>query len=65
VRGGSDGRKNTCAYKNGVMYVMDSLKDASTNVPSSNQINLLSYEEFEQTYKEDWLCICFACCGEK
>lgn len=49
-----DGRKNTYTLiKNGVKYVLNPLKDVPPNVQSSSQISLLSYKEFEQSYKED------------
>ena len=34
-------------------YVLNSIRDVPTSVPSSVQINLLSYKKFEQSYKKD------------
>ncbi|GMP81552.1 hypothetical protein CsSME_00036222 [Camellia sinensis var. sinensis] len=49
-----DGRKNTYTFvKNGVKYVLNPLKDVPTTIQSTNEVSLLSYKEFKQTYKED------------
>ena len=47
-----DGRRNTCTViHNGVKYVLSPMKDVPSSVSSSNQISLLSYKEFEESYK--------------
>ncbi|XP_008777802.1 uncharacterized protein LOC103697676 [Phoenix dactylifera] len=49
-----DGRKNTYTIiHNKLKHVLTPIKDISNSVPSSNQISLLSYKEFEESYKKD------------